>query len=52
MQQSEDSPDYFRKREAQERDLAAQAADEAVKKIHLALAEEYRRLAGRSPRGG
>lgn len=36
---------YYRKREKQEREMAANANDAAVRQIHLALAERYRQLA-------
>ena len=36
---------YYRKREQQEREMAASAKDEAAKQIHLNLAERYRQLA-------
>ena len=45
MQQSDHSSDYHRRREAQEREMAAQADDEAVRQIHLELAEQHRQLA-------
>lgn len=39
------SPEYYERREQQERELAAACADLAVKEIHLQMAEEYARLA-------
>lgn len=36
---------YYRKREQQEREMAANAEDDAARQIHLALAENYRQLA-------
>lgn len=36
---------YYRRREQQEREMAASAKDQAARQIHLALAEEYRKLA-------
>lgn len=45
MQQSDHSPDYYRLREAQEREMADNAQDDAARKIHLALADRYRLLA-------
>lgn len=36
---------YYRKREQQEREMAASAKDQAAKQIHLVLAERYRKLA-------
>ena len=38
---------YYRKREQQEREMAANAKDQAARQIHLALAEKYRQLADR-----
>lgn len=46
MQPSDHPHGYYRKREQQEREMAATAKDEAVRQIHLALAEKYRQLAG------
>ena len=42
MHSIDDSPEYYRKREAEERAAAAEAADEATRQIHLTLADEYR----------
>lgn len=39
---------YYRKREQQEREMAALAKDKGAKQIHLVLAEKYRQLANRS----
>ena len=36
---------YYRKREQQEREMAALAMDKAARLIHLDLAEKYRLLA-------
>ena len=36
---------YYRRREKQEREMAANTNDDAAKQIHLALAERYRQLA-------
>lgn len=36
---------YYRRREQQEREMAASAKDEAARQIHLAMAERYRQLA-------
>jgi hypothetical protein len=36
---------YYRMREAQEREMAAKAKDDNARHVHLALAEQYRRLA-------
>lgn len=36
---------YYRRREQQEREMAALAKDEAATQIHLVLAEKYRQLA-------
>ena len=52
MQQSDHSPDYHRLREAQEKQMAEQAKDEAAKQIHLELAERHRRLAKEGRRQG
>ena len=45
MQAPEGPHDYYRMREAQERDMAAQARDESARQIHLNLADAYRELA-------
>jgi len=45
MQTVENSPGYYRTREEQEREAADTAADEAVRQIHLDLADKYRALA-------
>lgn len=50
MQQSDRSPNYHRLRESQERQMAAQAKDEAVRQIHLELAEQHCRLAEEAER--
>jgi len=39
------SPEYYQRREQQERELAASCVDPAIKAIHLQMAEEYARLA-------
>ncbi len=39
------SPEYYQRREQQERELAAACVDAAIKAIHLQMAEEYARLA-------
>ena len=39
---------YYRKREQQEREMAALAKDKAARLIHLDLAEKYRLLADSS----
>jgi hypothetical protein len=36
---------YYRMREAQEREMAAKAKDDNARHVHLALAEQYKRLA-------
>lgn len=36
---------YYRKREQQEREMAASARDGTARQIHLALAERYRQMA-------
>ena len=45
MQPFDHPQGYYRRREQQEREMAATAKDEAARKIHLALAEKYRQLA-------
>ena len=50
MRQSDHSLDYHRLRESQEREMAEQATDEAVRQIHLELAEQHRRLADETER--
>jgi hypothetical protein len=35
---------YYRKREQQEREMAANTKDHAARQIHLDLAEKYRKL--------
>lgn len=40
-----DPQGYYRKREQQEREMAALTKDKAAKGIHLDLAERYRKLA-------
>ena len=45
MRSLDHSPDYYRKREAQEREMAETAISEESKAIHLALAENYRLVA-------
>ena len=40
-----ETPEYYRMRETQERDLAHSAATRAISKIHLELADKYRELA-------
>jgi hypothetical protein len=44
MQASDCPHGYYRRREKQERDMAARAKDPAARQIHLALAERYRNL--------
>jgi hypothetical protein len=39
------SPEYYQRREQQERELAASCVDPAIKAIHLQMAGEYARLA-------
>ena len=48
MQQSDHSSDHHLLREAQEREMAAKAKDEAVRQVHLELAEQHRRLADKA----
>lgn len=45
MQPFDQPHGYYRQREQQEREMAANAKDEAARRIHLALAEKYRQLA-------
>ncbi|HEY0629619.1 MAG TPA: hypothetical protein VGD23_09845 [Sphingomicrobium sp.] len=40
--------DYFRRRERDERELADKAASEAIRDLHLTMAERYRVLAEES----
>jgi hypothetical protein len=44
----EDSPEYYRMCEAQERSAADAARVEEIKKIHLSLAEKYAVLAAKA----
>ena len=41
----DDSSEYYRMRELQERDAAARAPNDAIAEIHLTLDREYRKLA-------
>lgn len=41
MRSYDDSPEYYRMREAREREMAENAPNEEVRAIHLALAENY-----------
>ena len=45
MNTVDDSAEYFRMREAQERDMAERATSDEVRSIHLSLADRYRELA-------
>jgi len=45
MRRESNSADYYRRREAHERELAAKAALPKIGQIHLELAEHYRALA-------
>jgi hypothetical protein len=45
MRRDSNSADYYRRREAHERELAAKAALPKVGQIHLELAERHRALA-------
>lgn len=45
MEAIDDTPDYYRMRESQERGMALKARNEEVRSIHLALADKYRDLA-------
>lgn len=46
----DDSPEYYRMREARERELATTAASEEARQSHLALAENYRMVAEEAER--
>ena len=50
MRGVDDSPDYYRMLEAQEREAADRAPMESVRKIHLALAAKYQELAAKAER--
>ena len=41
----DDSPEYYRMRETKEREAAANAANDGVREIHLAMADKYKALA-------
>lgn len=45
MQNLNDSPEYYRMREAHERQMAERAPTPEVRDIHLKLAEKYAELA-------
>lgn len=45
MNTVDDSPEYYRLRESQERDAAELAANDDTRQIHLVLADKYRQLA-------
>lgn len=45
MNTIDNSAEYFRMREAQERAMAERAASEEIRSIHLTLADRYRELA-------
>ena len=45
MKSVDDSAEYYRLRETQERDAADKAATDAVRQIHTALADKYKELA-------
>lgn len=45
MRSYDDSPEYYRMREAREREMAENAASEEIRAIHLALAENYQAAA-------
>ena len=45
MNTSDNSPEYYRMREAQEQELAYKAATEEGRAVHQALADRYRELA-------
>jgi hypothetical protein len=50
MRNIDNSPEYYRMREARERELAERAKLEEVKAIHRALAENYRLAAEEAER--
>ena len=45
MNTSDNSPEYYRMREAQEQEMADKAATEEGRAVHQALADRYRELA-------
>lgn len=49
---ADDSPEYFRLREAQERELAANAVTEQARYIHESLADRYREPAEEAEKRG
>ena len=46
----QNTPEYYARREQQERELAAAALDPTIKAIHLDLAERYAALARPEPK--
>lgn len=48
----DDSPEYYRLRETQERDASERAASDDTRQIHLAMADKYRELAKEAERQG
>jgi hypothetical protein len=52
MKTVDNSPEYFRMRETQEREMADKAPTEEGRAVHLALAERYRDLAEDAEAGG
>ncbi|HEY0629618.1 MAG TPA: hypothetical protein VGD23_09840 [Sphingomicrobium sp.] len=52
MNTDEYSAEYFRRREAHERELAEKAHSEEIRVIHLALAENYQAAAEEAEREG
>lgn len=45
MNTSDNSPEYYRMRETQEREMADKAANEEARAVHQALADRYREMA-------
>lgn len=45
METTDDTAEYYRMRESQERSMALKARNEEVRSIHLALADKYRERA-------
>ena len=51
MNTSDNSPEYYRMREAQEQEMADKAATEEGRYVHQALADRYRELADEAEQG-
>ena len=45
MNTSDNSPEYYRMRETQEREMADKAINEEARAVHQALADRYREMA-------